>query len=151
MEHPAVFRPRHGENCEPVSPVSSEVVPPGFFLGIPAVSDPSKKNRFAGEGEGSGEANGEGRGVRRGDFGTFGNRASLSANFPPPCSEVLRDTSRIFPSSTWKSQGQSLSLPLAVGWHELVVLSPEMEVPDCAYSSLTVEASEVLAETLRSV
>ena len=75
---------------------------------------------------------GEGSGVSWGDFGTLGNRASLSANLLPPCTVGLRGTSRIFPSSTQKSQGQSLSLPLAVGRHELPELSPEMEVPDCA-------------------
>ena len=133
VEHPAVFRSQYGENGKPVSSVSRGVVRPVCFLGSPVVrNNPSGKNRFAGEGEGSGDASGEGRGVRRGDFGTFGNRESLSANLPPPCSEALRGTSRIFPSSTWNSQGQSLSLPLTVGRYELAVLSPEMEVPDCA-------------------
>jgi hypothetical protein len=133
VEHPAVFRPQYGESSEPPSSTSSEVVPSSFFLGVSGIrNDPPRKNWVVRVGEGSGDAKGEGRGVSWGDFGTFGNRASLSASFPPPCTEVLRGTSRIFPSSTQKSQGQSLSLPLAVGRHELAVLSPEMEVPDCA-------------------
>jgi len=111
-----VLRPQYGERSGPVSTASSEVVPTGCFLGMSRVgSDPSRKYRLTGEGEVGGDAKGEGRGVSCGDFGTFGNLASLSANSPPPCTEVLRGTSRIFPSSTQNSQGQSLSLPLAVG------------------------------------
>lgn len=142
--HSSTLRPQNGESRVLVSTPSSVACPLNFFLGMSGGSDPSKNCRFTGEGDGSGEANGEGRGVSWGDFGTLGNRASLSANFPPPCTEVLRGNSKIFPSSTQKSQGQSLSLPLAVGFHELAVLWPEMVVPDCAYCNFAVEANEAL-------
>lgn len=118
---------------------------------MPKGNDASRKYWFAGEGEGGGDAKGEGGGVRQGDFGTSGNRASFSKSFPSPCTEGFRGTLKTFPSSTRKSRGQSLSLPLAVGFHELVVLCPDMEVPDCAYCSFAVDANELLAGTLELI
>ena len=132
MVHSAMVRSQYGERREPVSEAFSEAALLSFLLGTSGETNGSSRKRtFAGGGEGSGDANGEGRGVSCRDFGTSGNRASLSANFLVSCIEILRGISKIFPSSTQKSRRQSLSLPLAVGFHELEVLWPEREVPDC--------------------
>jgi len=99
--HPVVFRSQYGESREPAFATSIVVGPPGFFLELSGVgSDISTKYGFVAEGEIGGEAKGEGSGVSWGDLGTLGNRASLSVNFPTPCTEGPCGTSRIFPSST---------------------------------------------------